>query len=506
MKTVIVLPDGRKISSGDPGQTAVRSCTVTGRVNEGQELTPGSCCAAMLEAELILAGADCPISAGDMLTVLQDTVPVGVFRAEKPRRNGQLCRVTGYDPVVLLDRELDTWLKQLDGWPYPLEEFARMVAGACGVPLHTEQMVNKGFPVRKFSCTGATGRQLMRWAAELGCCFCRADTAGQLQLQWYTPAEKVLTPGGSYYYYENSLKCQEYQVKAIEKVQIRRDISDLGVLWPNREEACNTLRITGNFLTADGEASQLRQAAQEIFTRLRDLTYTPCGLTVPWHQGLQPGQMLQVTDPVGRTLTMLIMEQVQRDFRLQLSCTGSPRRDSVSAVNDRSIRSVSGRLLRLQTDMDGIRAENRDMQGGMAAMTLELEQIGTVVRSGQLQTRQQLDRVVQEQTDIRQQATQVEIAVQTIAREGVDRVVTGSGYRFDSEGLHISKAGQEIVNRMDNTGMFVERAGKPLLSAGASGVRAADLQAENYLIIGEHTRLEDYSDGLDSRRTACFSI
>ena len=45
-----------------------------------------------------------------------------------------------------------------------------------------------------------------------------------------------------------------------------------------------------------------------------------------------------------------------------------------------------------------------------------------------------------------------------------------------------------------------------MLQANASGVIATDVSVRNYLIIGEHARFEDYSDGSDSARTACFFI
>lgn len=509
MKTVLRLLDGTEISSGDPAKNAVRSLKLTKKVNEGQELTPGSCCAAMAEIDLILSESDSPIRAGDELEVMQQgegRVLMGLFTAEKPEQTGRLCRITAYDRITRLDRDLTQWLSGLTKWPYPLQAFTQMVCRECGTELDCGAMLNKNFPVQKFFCGGITGRQLMRWAGELSCCFCTASPSGKLLMQWYTPPARQILPDGPLYYYQDSLKLTDYQVKPVEKVQIQRDSTDIGVLWPDSPEAKNTFQITGNYLTFGAEKELLRDAASQICTRLAKLSYTPCSLSVPFWSDLTPGSGVFVTAPGGKKIETLIMERVQEGFRARISCTGSPERSSVSAVNHRSYQNLSGRVLHLQTDMDGIRAENSDMQGKVSALQMDVEGIQTTVTAGAQRTDKTLEQLQQNQTQLQQDAEKLSLQVQTIRQDGVQKVITETGYQFDSDGLRISKSGQEIANRMDNTGMYVERSGAPVLTANAAGVQATDLQARNYLIIGDNARFEDYSDGNDLRRTACFHI
>lgn len=89
--------------------------------------------------------------------------------------------------------------------------------------------------------------------------------------------------------------------------------------------------------------------------------------------------------------------------------------------------------------------------------------------------------------------------------KGVSKIATSTGYTFDDEGLHIHKSGSDITNRLDETGMQVLRnAGTEMetvmLRADADGVVATDVKVRNYLIVGNHARLEDYGE----KRTACF--
>ena len=102
-------------------------------------------------------------------------------------------------------------------------------------------------------------------------------------------------------------------------------------------------------------------------------------------------------------------------------------------------------------------------------------------------------------------ADAVSILVQQEIANGVDRVETSSGYVFDANGLNISKANEEMKNRLDNTGMYVTKNGDEILTANKDGVDAKDLHAKTYLIIGAgdgRSRFEDYGIG----RTGCFWI
>ena len=85
-------------------------------------------------------------------------------------------------------------------------------------------------------------------------------------------------------------------------------------------------------------------------------------------------------------------------------------------------------------------------------------------------------------------------------------MTTETGYTFGADGLNIHKRGEEMTNLIDNTGMYISRSGENVLVANNEGVNAINLTARQYLIIGTNSRLEDYSNGTDTKRTACFYI
>lgn len=97
--------------------------------------------------------------------------------------------------------------------------------------------------------------------------------------------------------------------------------------------------------------------------------------------------------------------------------------------------------------------------------------------------------------------------IDSLRKDGVEKVVTPvMNYSMSDDGLHIQKPGEEIGNRMDHEGMEVTRGLEVMLRANKDGVLATDVIVRNFLNMGEYSRFEDYSDGTDTARTACFSM
>ena len=113
-----------------------------------------------------------------------------------------------------------------------------------------------------------------------------------------------------------------------------------------------------------------------------------------------------------------------------------------------------------------------------------------------------MEGVHQQLTQIRQDEAAVELRVKNMEQQGSRKVTTETGFTFDEKGLTISRSGSGMENLLDETGMFVKRSGKVILQADQEGVTAVDVSVGNYLIVGDHARLEDYG----SNRTACFWI
>lgn len=101
-------------------------------------------------------------------------------------------------------------------------------------------------------------------------------------------------------------------------------------------------------------------------------------------------------------------------------------------------------------------------------------------------------------------ADEVSISIQkALDEQGVGAVTTTTGFTFNEEGLHISKTGSEITTIITEDGMTVYKNNNEVLVADNLGVRAEDLHATTFLIIGTNSRFEDYDN---DTRTGCFWI
>ncbi len=345
LKTIIKLPDGTEISSGSNSVNAIQSVTLTECVNSGEDLTIGSTCANALEVTLITPGGVLDIPAGTRVTVLKqdgDNAPmqVGVFNLEKPTRpSANRMKLTGYDRVAELDKDLTDWLHALnkqDEWNYTLTEFASVVCAACGLTFKVTDVPNAGFPVPRFTRSAVTGRQIMQWLGEICCRFCRADVEGNIEFAWYEPSGKTITPEGELYYLQNGLSYEDYTTQKINAVRLRLANSTDGALWPAAVDGENSYIITDNAILNARITEDLLPHLLVIQEELADIAYTPCKVTVPICLDIRAGSIVEVYNKKGVPLTMLVMTKTTKGQMDTLECTGNRRRDTAAAVNSQS--------------------------------------------------------------------------------------------------------------------------------------------------------------------------
>lgn len=100
----------------------------------------------------------------------------------------------------------------------------------------------------------------------------------------------------------------------------------------------------------------------------------------------------------------------------------------------------------------------------------------------------------------------VVITVEEMLSDGVEKVVTAAKkYTFDDTGLNVDSTENNISTTITEDGMRVKRAGQEVLIANNEGVKAEDLHATTFLLIGENSRFQDWNDS-SVERTACFWI
>lgn len=374
--SVLLLPNGTELKGGEAGST-LKALTLHTAVNAGQEFTIGSAFSDYIEAEIWAdPGGSLQITAGDALTLYRqddagNRTKVGVFYAEKPTRTKRNSyKVTAYDTMSKLDADFSGWLHANQAqFPKTIWQLVQLACQRAGVALSSSSLpINGSYSVQAFYADDLTCRQIISWAAEAAGCYAHMNADGKLQFLTYTDKRSTakITPDGasnSTAYYADSLSYEDYTVKAIEKVQIRQSDSDVGVIYPDSTTATNTYAVQGNLLLTTGTEANLKSVAQNLYNVLKNVTYTPCKVSVPSSSGLACGQIVHVKDARGREFDTYLMSATISSGKASFESVGSASRESSSAVNSQSYKNLTGKMLEIKTSVDGLEVKASDLTG-----------------------------------------------------------------------------------------------------------------------------------------------
>lgn len=393
LQPILTLPSGTELKGGSPG-SAVKSLTLHTAVNAGQEFTIGSAFSDYIEAEIWAdPGGSLQITAGDALTYYRQDdagsrTKVGVFYAEKPTRTKRNSyKVTAYDTMSKLDANFSGWLHANQAqFPKTIWQLVQLACQRAGVALASSSLpINGSYSVQAFYADDLTCRQIISWAAEAAGCYAHMNADGKLQFLTYTDKRSTakITPDGasnSTAYYADSLSYEDYTVKAIEKVQIRQSDSDVGVINPGSTTATNTYAVQGNLLLTTGTEANLKSVVQNLYNVLKNVTYTPCKVSVPSSSGLACGQIVHVKDARGREFDTYLMSATISSGKASFESVGSASRESSSAVNSQSYKNLTGKMLEIKTSVDGLEVKASDLTGKYTDLKATVDGLSSEVK------------------------------------------------------------------------------------------------------------------------------
>lgn len=391
--SVLLLPNSTELKGGEAGST-LKALTLHTAVNSGQEFAIGSAFSDYIEAEIWAdPGGSLQITAGDVLTYYRqddagNRTKVGVFYAEKPTRTKRNSyKITAYDTMSKLDADFSGWLHANQAqFPKTIWQLVQLACQRAGVALASSSLpINGSYSVQAFYADDLTCRQIISWAAEAAGCYAHMNADGKLQFLTYTDKRSTvkITPDGasnSTAYYADSLSYEDYTVKAIEKVQIRQSDSDVGVIYPDSTTATNTYAVQGNLLLTTGTEANLKSVVQNLYNVLKNVTYTPCKVSVPSSSGLACGQIVHVKDARGREFDTYLMSATISSGKASFESVGSASRESSSAVNSQSYKNLTGKMLEIKTSVDGLEVKASDLTGKYTDLKATVDGLSSEVK------------------------------------------------------------------------------------------------------------------------------
>ena len=190
------------------------------------------------------------------------------------------------------------------------------------------------------------------------------------------------------------------------------------------------------------------------------------------------------------------------------SYTDTEEDESTPATVGDALKQTFARVDKVNKKIEIVASETADNKENISQIKLDTNSITASVERMQETVKSATDTLSNEVTTLNNKveasitADDVNIAIQTELADGVNKVVTSTGFVFDDEGLTISKSDSEMQTQITDDGMLVSKDNSAVLVANNEGVKAIDLHATTYLLIGANSRLEDYNDN----RTGCFWI
>ena len=107
----------------------------------------------------------------------------GTFHVDEAKYNGAIITLNCLDNISKFDSPYsESTLK----YPATLGQIVRDACLKCGVTLQTYNFPHDDYVVKERPDDEATTfGEVIQWAAQIACCFCRCDVYGRLELKWY---------------------------------------------------------------------------------------------------------------------------------------------------------------------------------------------------------------------------------------------------------------------------------------------------------------------------------
>lgn len=317
--------------------SAIKSVVYHESVNADTDLRPGCVSSSYIEVECYGPQSDAP-AAGEALKYYQtvngtDTL-VGTFYAEPSIPTKNSYKFVAYDAINKLDADFSAWLSANQAnFPYTVYQLVSQACSIAGVTLGSSSWSNSTMSVNAFYADGITCRNILQYAAEIGCKFVRCHTNGSVYFEWYTTAsnKRIYPSSGTsgsetrYAYKQDGLTYENYNTSAVARVAVHPvGEDDVAYYYPTNVQSGNTLNITNNALLYGASSANMTTIAQTIYNALTSLgVYRPMSVEMfPNECPLSAGQKVAVTDAQNVSFTTLVMEKTVTDSVVTLTSTG----------------------------------------------------------------------------------------------------------------------------------------------------------------------------------------
>lgn len=261
--------------------------------------------------------------------------------------------------------------------------------------------------------------------------------------------------------------------------------------------------------------SDIGTLLNDAISRVGNMTINTFNLEWRGNYLLEIGDCIEIEDKSGKFIKAYVLNDaisydgtLSHTMQWEFDDSNDDIDDSNSANLGEALKQTFARVDKANKQIDLVTSDTQANSEAIAALQLTTEGITASVSNISTATGEALENIsgdianLTNRVDAVITAEDVQLQISTEIANGIDKVTTSTGFTFNQDGLTVSKSDSEMETTITEDGMTVYRDNEAVLIADHEGVKAEDLHATTYLIIGTNSRFEDYGDN----RTGCFWI
>ena len=301
-------------------------------------------------------------------------IPLGKYKVDSAKLQDDLIfkEVIAYDKLKDTDVDVSAWYNGLfpnGDETYTLKQFRSSLLAHLGIEEVDQTLPNDDMLVEKtIEPTQISGRTVLEATVELNGAFGNMNRQGEFRRIVLSKLIDSIPEEITKDIYM-TVKFEEYEVKPVDKLQVRSEEDDIGAIYG---EGINTYVIQGNFLLYGKTAEELQTIAENVSVNIFGRAYRPYtaeSIGLPY---LEVGDTVELTteDTVVSYILQRTLTGIQA-LKDEFEAPGSEEREQNFGLNEEIIQ-LQGRYARIKKDVDGIVQTVGDIEQGVYT---EIEQL-----------------------------------------------------------------------------------------------------------------------------------
>lgn len=258
---------------------------------------------------------------------------------------------------------------------------------------------------------------------------------------------------------------------------------------------------------------EIATLVEDAVTAIKGLTLTPFDCLWRGNPSIEIGDLIEFEPLMGGVQAAIVLNEIIKyngglTSQLYWSYEEGKETHSNPSTLGAALHQTSAKVDKVNKQISLVVNDVSQNKENIASLSMETGQIFATVATIEEQANTSIAELeenitaLNKRVDATMTSEAVKIEIKKELDNGVNKVETNTGFTFNEDGLTVAKANSEMTTQITEDGMTVSKNNEVMLTANNEGVKATNLHAVTYLIVGNNSRFENYK----TNRTGCFWI